>query len=107
MAWLVPSRILSHKRVWEMSDDPNECREYARLCGEQARNAASPEARKHFIELQQSWLRLATQIEYDRAMLELIEGLGEERPPTSRPRSNWSGVGFGRRPFVPTRRREL
>jgi hypothetical protein len=64
-----------------MSDDPNECREYARLCGEQARNAASPEARKHFIELQQSWLRLATQIEYDRALLELIEGLGEERPP--------------------------
>jgi hypothetical protein len=64
-------------------------------------------ARKHFIELQQSWLRLATQIEYDRAMLELIEGLGEERPPTSRPRSNWSGVGFGRRPFMPTRRREL
>jgi hypothetical protein len=49
-----------------MSDDPNECREYARRCGELARIAASPEDREHFTSRQKSWVELA-------ALLEVID----------------------------------
>ena len=55
-----------------MPGDPNRCREHARRCAEIARHAASLEARDHFTSLEQSWLRLATEIETGQTLLDLI-----------------------------------
>ena len=45
-----------------MPGDPNRCREHARRCAEIARHTASPVVRDHFTSLEQSWLRLAAEI---------------------------------------------
>ena len=64
-----------------MSDDPNECRGYARRCGELARTSASPEAREHFSSLQKSWISLAAQIESDNAFIDLLNHIEVESTP--------------------------
>jgi hypothetical protein len=55
-----------------MPGDPNRCREHARECAELARQTTSPEARDHFTSLEQSWLRLAVEIESGQKLLDLI-----------------------------------
>ena len=55
-----------------MPGDPNRCREHARYCAELARQTVSPEVRDRFISLEQSWLRLAVEIETSQKLLDLI-----------------------------------
>ena len=45
-----------------MSGNPKECRRNALTCMQLAQTAPSPEAREHFAELSQTWLRLAGDI---------------------------------------------
>ena len=52
----------SASKAKEMPGDPNRCREHARRCAEIARHTPSPEVRDHFTSLEQSWLRLAVEI---------------------------------------------
>jgi hypothetical protein len=53
-----------------MPGDPNECREHAKRCQEMAEAAPSPMAKARFEELAQSWLRLASNLEHAKALLD-------------------------------------
>ena len=64
-----------------MPDDPNRCREHARQCAELARQTVSPEARDHFTALEQSWLRLAAEIESSQKLLDLIDEISRDLVP--------------------------
>ena len=63
-----------------MSGDPNRCREHARDCAELARQTTS-EARDHFTSLEQSWLRLAVEIESGQKLLDLIREISRDHVP--------------------------
>ena len=64
-----------------MPGDPTRCREHARCCAEIARHTASPEVRDHFTSLEQSWLRLASEIESDQKLLDLIGEISRDLVP--------------------------
>ena len=64
-----------------MPGDPNRCREHARDCAELARQTVSPEARDHFTSLEQSWLRLAVEIETSQKLLDLIGEISRDPLP--------------------------
>ena len=64
-----------------MPGDPNRCREHARDCAELARQTTSPEARDHFTSLEQSWLRLAVEIESGQKLLDLIREISRDHVP--------------------------
>jgi hypothetical protein len=64
-----------------MPGDPNRCREHARRCAEIARQTASPEVRDHFTSLEQSWLRLAAEIESGQKLLDLIDEISCDPAP--------------------------
>ena len=64
-----------------MPGDPNRCREHARYCAELARQTVSPEARDHFTSLEQSWLRLAVEIETSQKLLDLIGEISRDPVP--------------------------
>ena len=66
-----------------MPGDPKICREHARNCAELARRAASLEARDHFASLNDSWLRLAAEIESGEGLLRLINDIEVETQPRS------------------------
>jgi hypothetical protein len=61
-----------------MPGSPTECRERAWRYAELARTAATAEARKHFASLQQSWARLAAEIETGERLIELIDKIGDD-----------------------------
>ena len=61
--------------------DPNKCREHARHCAEVARHATSPVARRHFTSLEQSWLRLAAEIEFGEWLLYLFGEISRDLVP--------------------------
>jgi hypothetical protein len=65
----------------EMPGDPNRCREHARRCAEIACQTASPEVRDHFTSLEQSWLRLAAEIESGQKLLDLIDEISCDLAP--------------------------
>ena len=52
-----------------MPGEPKECREHAKRCQEMADAAPSPMA-KRFEELAQTWLRLASDLEHAKALVE-------------------------------------
>ena len=56
-------------------------REHARRCAEIARHAASPEVRDHFTSLEESWLRLAIEIETGQKLLDLIDDISHDLVP--------------------------
>jgi len=64
-----------------MPGDPNRCREQARHCAEIARQTTSPEVRDHFTSLEQSWLRLAAEIESGEKLLDLINETSRDLAP--------------------------
>ena len=64
-----------------MPGDPNRYREHARRCAEIARHTVSPEVRDHFTSLEQSWLRLAAEIESGQKLLDLIGDISRDLVP--------------------------
>jgi hypothetical protein len=56
-------------------------REHARHCVEIARQAASPVVRDHFTLLEQSWLRLAAEIESGEWLLYLFGEISRDLVP--------------------------
>jgi hypothetical protein len=64
-----------------MPGDPNRCREHARNCAEIARHAASSQVRDHFTSLEQSWLRLAAEIESGQLLLDLMGEISRDLVP--------------------------
>jgi hypothetical protein len=69
---VVPLR-LTHRRA--VPADPKQCRMYALECAELARTAKLPQAKELFLNLAQSWLNLALELERTTALLD------EEEPP--------------------------
>jgi hypothetical protein len=60
--------------------DPKECRQHAERCAELARLASTPEARDQFLSLQMTWIRLASELDQARALIEVTQELEEEQP---------------------------
>jgi hypothetical protein len=60
-----------------MAGNPKECRRNALECMQLAQTAPSPEAREHFAELSQTWLRLAGEIEAGQALVDLLNDFDE------------------------------
>ena len=73
----------SASKAKEMPGDPNRCREHARRCAEIARHTPSPEVRDHFTSLEQSWLRLAAEIESGQRLLDLIGKISRDLVPSA------------------------
>jgi hypothetical protein len=63
-----------------MPGDPKECRQHAERCAELARLASTPEARDQFLSLQMTWIRLASELDQARALIEVTQELEEEQP---------------------------
>jgi hypothetical protein len=63
-----------------MPGDPKHCREQAKCCLELAANSTSPLAKARFEDLADKWMRLATEL--DRTKL-LLDGLEGELPETA------------------------
>jgi hypothetical protein len=53
-----------------MPGDPKECREHAKNCLRMAAEAPSQLARVRFEKLAETWMRLATDLEHAKALLE-------------------------------------
>jgi len=60
-----------------MSGTPKECRRNALTCMQLAQTAPSSEAREHFAELSQTWLRLAGDIETGQTLVDLLNDFDE------------------------------
>jgi hypothetical protein len=63
-----------------MPGDPKECREHGRRCAELASVATTREAREQFISLQQSWMRLAADLEDARAFIAALDEIDADPP---------------------------
>jgi hypothetical protein len=63
-----------------MPGDPKECYQHARRCAELATIATTPEAREQFLSLQQSWIRLAADLENAQAFIAALDKMDEEPP---------------------------
>jgi hypothetical protein len=63
-----------------MPGDPKECREHARRCAELASISTTPEAREQFISLQQSWMRLAADLEQAKAFIAALDEMDADPP---------------------------
>ena len=62
-----------------MSGNPQECREHAKECLEQARSARTLLVMTKFESLAHSWLRLAEELERTKALLEQFSAPGGRR----------------------------
>ena len=63
-----------------MPGDPKECRAHARRCAELAKVATTPEARDRFHSLQQSWIRLAADLDSAKALLDALDEMDSDPP---------------------------
>jgi hypothetical protein len=63
-----------------MPGDPNECRQHARRCAELASIATTPEARDQFLSLQQSWMRLAADLENAQTVIAALDEIDADPP---------------------------
>ena len=75
----IPSSLLVQGDV-KMPGDPKECRQHAERCAELARLASTPEARDQFLSLQRTWIRLASELDQARALIEVTQELEGEQP---------------------------
>jgi hypothetical protein len=53
-----------------MPGDPKECREHAKNCLRRSTESPSPLAKARFEELAKTWMRLATDLEQAKALVE-------------------------------------
>ena len=58
-----------------MPGDPHECRLNADRCSELVKTAATPELRRTFIALAETWKELAAELESDQAFLQAMSEL--------------------------------
>jgi hypothetical protein len=58
-----------------MPGDPLECRQHARRCAELAEQARTPDMRQTFLQLSDTWIRLAAELESAQAFLNAVNGL--------------------------------
>jgi hypothetical protein len=56
-----------------MPGDPQECRRHAFTCARLAQTSPHPESRENFANLAQTWLRLASDLERNQALLAALK----------------------------------
>jgi hypothetical protein len=56
-----------------MPGDPKECRDHALRCLELAKTASSPQVKVQFLDLANTWSRLAADLEATLAMVKIME----------------------------------
>ena len=64
-----------------MPGNPRECRQHAQRCAQLANEAVSPDARRTFLTLSQTWLSLAAKLESASVFLNAINGMEIDLPP--------------------------
>jgi hypothetical protein len=69
------------------------CLASARLCSQIAKKTRTPDDKSEFLSLAASWHRLATEIESDERLIELIDGLAASTPPKSEADPNLDELG--------------
>jgi hypothetical protein len=57
-----------------MSGDPQECRQHALDCAELAEHATTPKAQQTFLDLSDTWLRLARELDGAQGFLNVLNG---------------------------------
>jgi hypothetical protein len=67
----VKRRAANEKLGADMPGDPRECRKNASRCAELAHSARTPELKQTLLELSQSWLKLAVEIERNHTILDI------------------------------------
>jgi len=67
-------------RMEPMPGDPKECREHAKNCVELAEHASTAQGRQKFIDLAETWLKLAREIEGVQGFLEAMDGAAFDMP---------------------------
>jgi hypothetical protein len=63
-----------------MPGDPQECRQHALHCVELAEHASTPKARQTFLDLSETWLRLARELDGAQAFLNAMNGIEVKAP---------------------------
>ncbi len=56
-----------------MPGDPRECREHALRCLALAKTASSPQVKAKFLDLANTWNKLAADLEATQAIMEIME----------------------------------
>jgi hypothetical protein len=59
---------------------PQECRQHALDCVELAEHATTPKARQTFLDLSETWLRLARELDGAQGFLNVLNGAEVNRP---------------------------
>lgn len=59
---------------------PQECRQHALDCVELAEHATTPKARQIFLDLSETWLRLARELDGAQGFLNVLNGAEVNRP---------------------------
>jgi hypothetical protein len=57
-----------------MSGDPQECLQHALDCAELAEHATIPKAQQAFLDLSETWLRLARELDGAQGFLNVLNG---------------------------------
>lgn len=63
-----------------MSGDPKGCRQHALDCAELAEHATTPKARQTFLNLSETWLRLARELDGTQGFLNVLHEARINRP---------------------------
>ena len=62
----------------EMSGDPKRCRERALKCRYLANEANTPQSKQMFLDLSQTWFRLATELDDANTFLRALREMAED-----------------------------
>lgn len=62
-----------------MPGDPQECRQHALTCMQMAEHAAIPGVRQSFLNLSNTWIRLAAELESAQGLLKALNGAEFDR----------------------------
>ena len=63
-----------------MSGNPAKCRQHALDCAELAEHATTPKARQTFLNLSETWLRLARELDGTQGFLNVLNEARINRP---------------------------
>jgi hypothetical protein len=58
-----------------MPGDPRECREHALRCLELAKAASSPQVKARFLDLANTWTKLAADLEETQAIMGIMDSI--------------------------------
>jgi hypothetical protein len=79
---------VTYEEEGHMPGDPNECREHADYCRRLAKSATSASGRHTFLDLVDTWERLARELENAQAFLRAMKEIEPRKPLAERRRAS-------------------